>query len=116
MNRVQLGIKLKDARNATRLTQEQLAERYRLDPKKVSRIERGVQFPEQEYLDMLERISPNFNVQDILSTIREIQAIENKSAYQVNDSISNQMLMDEIKKLQQMVVSLTQSEEQNAKT
>ena len=116
MNRVQLGIKLKDARNATRLTQEQLAERYRLDPKKISRIERGVQFPEQEYLDMLERISPNFNVQDILSTIREIQAIENKSAYQVNDSISNQMLMDEIKKLQQMVVSLTQSEEQNAKT
>ncbi|MEK9703600.1 MAG: helix-turn-helix transcriptional regulator, partial [Deltaproteobacteria bacterium] len=57
MNRIQLGKKLKSYREETHLTQEQLADILSMDPKKISRIERGVQYPEEFYLRTLGQFS-----------------------------------------------------------
>lgn len=103
MNRIQLGIKLKEARHESRLTQEQLAERFRTDPKRISRLERGIQFPDEEYIFMLAKVS-SLDPQNIQHMMREIETLERESTYAVpRRSITNEDIMA---KLNQIAVDI----------
>jgi transcriptional regulator with XRE-family HTH domain len=107
MNRIQLGLKLKDARQQGQLTQEQLAERIRSDPKKISRIERGVQFPEEDYLQVLCSMS-NLDFDNIQHSILEIKSVENASTWEVNPAtVSNEDLLKEIRGLRLSLDSIS---------
>lgn len=100
MNRIQLGLALKEARRQANLTQEQLAERFSLDPKKVSRIERGIQFPEEEYLDRLNVLIRNeLDILGIKASILEIQAEESSSIWRTRDQVSNETILGELQKM-----------------
>jgi transcriptional regulator with XRE-family HTH domain len=107
MNRIQLGLKLKDARQQGQLTQEQLAERIKSDPKKISRIERGVQFPEEDYLRVLCSMS-DLDFDNIQHSILEIKSVENASTWKVNPAtVSNEDLLKEIRGLRSSLDSIS---------
>jgi transcriptional regulator with XRE-family HTH domain len=107
MNRIQLGLKLKDARQQGQLTQEQLAERIKSDPKKISRIERGVQFPEEDYLRVLCSMS-DLDFDNVQHSILEIKSVENASTWEVNPAtVSNEDLLKEIRGLRSSLDSIS---------
>lgn len=54
-----IGRRIKELRKQAGLTQEQLADRVQIDPRHMSRLERGVYFPS---LDTLELIAQSFSV------------------------------------------------------
>jgi transcriptional regulator with XRE-family HTH domain len=102
MNRIQLGLTLKEARRKANLTQEQLAERFVLDAKKVSRIERGIQFPEEDYLERLNVLIRNeLDIAGIKAAILEIQSVESSSIWKSREeTVSNEQLYTELQKIQ----------------
>ena len=102
MNRVQLGIKLKDFRNEAGLTQDQLAERLIMDPKKISRIERGVQYAEDSYLFALSKIS-SLDLEEIQKDTLEAKNVDirNSTADKLI-TVSNEDLLIELRKLQEV--------------
>lgn len=100
MNRIQLGAYLKESRNETRLTQTELGKRLKLDSKKISRLERGIQFPDEEYLQQLIQLGSTLDAGKVLNAILEIKSYENASYFTEKQSaVSNAELLNEIKKL-----------------
>ena len=55
-----LGLRIKELRQKTKLTQAQLAEQIGIDPKHISRIEGGKNYPS---LDTLRKLASSLNVQ-----------------------------------------------------
>ena len=101
MDRIQLGMKLKEYREEVCMTQEELARVLGMDPKKISRIECGKQFPEEKYLIHLTSIS-SLEIKPVQTSILEIKNTENKSRFEKKpSSVSNTELLNQIQKLQE---------------
>ena len=101
MNRIQLGKKLKSYREETHLTQEQLADILSMDPKKISRIERGVQYPEEFYLRALGQFS-SLDIDEIEKDMLEATHSDVLHRMEVKSpSVSNEELMAELTSLRQ---------------
>tara|TARA_Y100001973_G_C5035912_1_gene250363 strand:- start:143 stop:565 length:423 start_codon:yes stop_codon:yes gene_type:complete len=98
MNRIQLGAYLKESRNETRLTQAELGKRLKLDSKKISRLERGIQFPDEDYMHQLIQLGSTLNIHAVLNAILEIKSLENASHFtEERNTVSNAELLNEIK-------------------
>ena len=80
-----------------------------MDPKKISRIERGIQFPEEWYLDALVKLGATLNAQEIKQFILEVEQKETADTWSIypEDAVTNHQLLTELHQLRQEVLTLT---------
>lgn len=86
-----LGSRIKELRQKTKLTQAQLAEKIGIDPKHLSRIEGGKNYPS---LDTLEKLAFSLNIQ--ISDLFEVSHLQDKDVLinEITDMLKSSDIKD----------------------
>jgi len=96
--RCQLGLQIKKCRTNLLMTQNELGMLINTDKKKISRIERGMQFPDEDLLNILKQ--RGCDIAEILRMVKEIQSHEFKERkYGATEETTLGILRNEVKEL-----------------
>ncbi len=96
--RCQLGLQIKKCRKNLLMTQNELGMLINTDKKKISRIERGMQFPDEDLLNILKQ--RGCDIAEILRMVKEIQSHEFKERkYGATEETTLGILRNEVKEL-----------------